>query len=41
MTRSEIVRTVDHEPPFTAFEPTPFRKVRPSLIRVQLNGDAI
>lgn len=41
MTKSEIVRTVDHEPPFTAFEPTPFRKARPSVSHVQLNGDAI
>src|SRR3546814_19545535 len=29
MTNSEIVRAVDHEPPFTAFEHTPFRKARP------------
>src|SRR3546814_2215361 len=38
MTNSEIVRAVDHEPPFTAFEPTPFRKARPGeSLQIEIN----
>src|SRR3546814_5338188 len=38
MTNSEIVLAVDHEPPFTAFEPTPFRKARPGeSLQIEVN----
>lgn len=38
MTKSEIVRAVEHEPPFTAFEPTPFRKARAGeSLQIEIN----
>jgi len=38
MTESRIVWTVDHDPPFTAFEPTPFKKARPGeSLQIEVN----
>jgi len=38
MTGSKIVWTVDHEPPFTTFEPTPFKKARPGeSLQIEVN----
>jgi organic hydroperoxide reductase OsmC/OhrA len=38
MTESKIVWVVDQEPPFTAFEPRPFKKARPGeSLQVEIN----
>jgi uncharacterized OsmC-like protein len=38
MPEAKIVWTVDHEPPFTAFEPTPFKRARPGeSLQIEVN----